>query len=98
MSASGPRSCCARLHPRPCQGVKPCLRTSAAPGLMLATEKLDGTTGRGTALLVFAGLVLGEPAGRPVVGGRVAAARAVKGGDVLQRDEDVPVQLDVGHV
>src|SRR5262245_8987799 len=44
--------------------------------------------------LVFA-LVLGEPARRPVRLGSVAAARAVKRGDVLQRHEDVAVQLDV---
>src|SRR5262249_59904852 len=43
-------------------------------------------------------LVLGETLRRPVGLGRVAAARAVEGGDVLQGDEDVPVQLDVGDV
>src|SRR5205814_1461560 len=35
---------------------------------------------------------------RPVGLRRVAAARAVQRGDVLQRDQDVPVQLDVGDV
>ena len=44
------------------------------------------------------GVVLGEPARRPVGLGRVAAARAVEGGDVLQRDQDVAVQLDVRDV
>ena len=39
-----------------------------------------------------------EPARRPVGLRRVAAARAVERGDVLQRDEDVPVQLDVRDV
>ena len=43
-------------------------------------------------------LVLGEAARRPVGLGGVAAARAVQGRDVLQRDEDVPVQLDVGDL
>ena len=40
-------------------------------------------------------VALGEAAGRPVRLGGVAAARAVERGDVLERDEDVPVQLDV---
>src|SRR4029077_14945243 len=39
-----------------------------------------------------------EAARRPVVVPRVAATRAVQGSDVLQRDQDVPVQLDVGDV
>ena len=39
-----------------------------------------------------------QPARRPVGLGRVAAARAVERGDVLERDEDVAVQLDVGDV
>src|SRR5262245_54216703 len=39
-----------------------------------------------------------EPARRPVGLGRIAAARAVEARNVLERDEDVPVQLDVGHV
>src|SRR3954465_5163919 len=46
--------------------------------------------------LVAVGLV--EPARRPVRLGRVAAARAVERRDVLERDEDVPVQLDVGNL
>src|SRR5256884_7231432 len=50
MSASGPRSHCARVHPRPYQGFKPWLRTSAPSDLVLATQKLDGMTGRGTGL------------------------------------------------
>src|SRR5215210_2974299 len=48
MPASGPRSRGASVHPRPCQGHQPWPRTSAAPGLVLATQKLDGITGRGT--------------------------------------------------
>src|SRR5262249_24273243 len=50
-------------------------------------------TGR-TLLPVF----LLEPARRPVVVRRVAAARTVEGGDVLERDQDVTVELDVRHV
>src|SRR5919198_6456832 len=46
LSASGPRSRGARAHPRPCQGVQPRLRPSAASGLVLATQSLDSTTGR----------------------------------------------------
>src|SRR3954447_17477337 len=42
-------------------------------------------------------VVVQQAAGRPVlVLGRVAAARAVEGRDVLERHEDVAVQLDVG--
>src|SRR5581483_11090989 len=51
------------------------------------------------------GLVVGvrrvlvlEAARRPVGLGRVAAARAVQRGDVLQRDQDVPVELHVRDV
>ena len=43
-------------------------------------------------------LVVAEPAGRPVGLGRVAAAGAMQRGDVLERHEDVAVQLDVGDV
>ena len=43
-------------------------------------------------------VVVDEPAGRPVVVAGIAATGAVQAGDVLQRDEDVPVQLDVRHV
>src|SRR5918996_97638 len=38
MPSSGPRSRGARDHPRPRQGVQPCLRPSAASGEVLATE------------------------------------------------------------
>jgi hypothetical protein len=47
MPASGPRSHGARVHPRPRQGVEPWTRASAASGLVLATQKLDGITGWG---------------------------------------------------
>jgi hypothetical protein len=40
-------------------------------------------------------VVVAEPARRPVRLRRIAPARAVQRRDVLQRDEDVPVQLDV---
>src|SRR6266496_3230007 len=48
MPASGPRSRGARVHPRSCQGCQPWLRASAASGLVLATQKLGGITGRRT--------------------------------------------------
>src|SRR5436305_6456187 len=47
MPASGPRSRGARAHPRSCQGCQPWPRASAASGLVLATQKLGGITGRG---------------------------------------------------
>src|SRR3954454_6473330 len=47
---------------------------------------------------LFGAVLLRETARRPVRLGGVAAAGAVEGGDVLQRDQDVPVQLDVGDV
>src|SRR5262249_2615827 len=43
-------------------------------------------------------LVLGEPTRRPIRLRRIAAARTVEGGNVLQRDQDVAVQLDLGAV
>src|SRR4051794_11809332 len=52
---------------------------------------------RGGSGVVFA-LVLDEPARRPVRLGRVATARAMERRDVLQRDEDVAVELDVRHL
>src|SRR5213596_1102772 len=48
MPASGPRSQGARVHPRSCQGCQPWPRASAASGLVLATQKLGGITGRST--------------------------------------------------
>jgi hypothetical protein len=39
-----------------------------------------------------------EPAWRPVVLRGVATARTVERGDVLQRNENVSVQLDMGDV
>src|SRR6266566_2732927 len=49
MPASGPRSRGARVHPRSCQGCQPWPRARADSGLVLATQKLGGITGRGTA-------------------------------------------------
>src|SRR3712207_1769987 len=46
MPGSRPRARGARNHPRPSQGVQPQRRTSAAPGLVLATENGGGITGR----------------------------------------------------
>ena len=48
--------------------------------------------------LVVVAIDLVQAARRPVRLGRVAAAGAVERGDVLQRDQDVTVQLDVGDV
>ena len=48
--------------------------------------------------LRLSGVVLDEPARRPVGLGGIAAARAVQRRDVLKRDEDVAVELDVGDV
>jgi hypothetical protein len=56
------------------------------------------TTSRPPTTGGLAAVFLLEPAWRPVVVRRVAAARTVERGDVLQRDEDVPVQLDVRDV
>src|SRR5438309_5590979 len=50
MPASGPRSRGARVPPRSCQGCQPWPRTSAAAGLMLATQKGGGITGWGTSI------------------------------------------------
>ena len=44
----GPRSRGASVHARPCQGYKPCLRTIAAPGLVLATQEPGNVTGQTT--------------------------------------------------
>src|SRR4051812_13070118 len=61
----------------------------------------SASTARLELLVVFVAvfaLVLGEAARRPVRLRRIAPARAVQRRDVLQRDQDVPVQLDVGDV
>src|SRR6266566_8143294 len=44
----GPRSRCAGVHARPCQGCQPCLRTIAASGLVLATQEAGNVTGQAT--------------------------------------------------
>src|SRR2546421_1415918 len=49
MLASGPRSRGTRVHPRSCQGCQPWPRATAASGLVLATQKLGGITGRASA-------------------------------------------------
>src|SRR3954451_2032972 len=61
------------------------------------------TSMRPASLAVFAALfrpvVLEQAARRPILILRcVAAARAMQRRDVLERDEDVPVQLDVRHL
>src|SRR6185437_9304408 len=48
--------------------------------------------------LALIAVLLLEPARRPIVFRSVAAARAVERGDVLQRHEDVAVQLDVSDI
>src|SRR5438128_5619061 len=63
----------------------------------LTTLSIAGMPPR-TGLAVVVALVLCEAARRPVRLRGVAAARAVERGDVLERDEDVPVQLDVRHL
>src|SRR5215212_411226 len=98
MSASGPRSRGASVHPRACQGVQPWPRASAAPDLVLATQNLDGITGRGTRytrprpmdLYEHQGKELFRRFGIPVSDGRLATtpaeARAVAeelGGQVV---------------
>src|SRR5579859_3877586 len=50
------------------------------------------------ALALVFGLVFGEAAGRPVGLGRVAATGTVQRGDVLEGDQDVAVELDMGDV
>src|SRR5213078_5380555 len=50
MPASGPRPRGARAHLPSCRGCQPWPRASAASGLVLATQKLDGITGRGASL------------------------------------------------
>src|SRR5439155_16203587 len=47
---------------------------------------------------VVVAVVLGETARRPVRFRCIAPARAMERGDVLERDEDVAVQLDVRDV
>src|SRR5205085_8285919 len=64
------------------------------------TLRRTATRGRIPLRLVVAivRVVLGKAVRRPVGLRRVASARAVQRGAVLQRDQDVPVQLDVCDV
>src|SRR5436309_4284660 len=73
---------------------------TASSNHAFSTLRTTATRGRTVLCLVVAlvCVVFGEPVRRPVGFRRVAAARAVERGDVLQRDQDVPVQLDVGDV
>src|SRR6266511_45527 len=64
------------------------------PGLQEVAKSEPPLHGR----LALVALVFREPARRPVGLGSVAAARAVEGGDVLQRHQDVAVELDVRDV
>src|SRR5918999_5042348 len=76
MPSSGPRSRGARAHPRPRQGVQPCLRASAASGLVLATQNKARITGRGTRLAAAVGDVKGEVREQPE--GRVDPERELR--------------------
>src|SRR5581483_8902921 len=79
-----------REHAADCEEEEPRLRDVAC-----RDEAHDALLGVRTA--AARAVVVEEAAGRPVlVGLRVAAARAVERGDVLERNEDVAVQLDVG--
>src|SRR5204862_2738815 len=101
--ASGPRSRGARNHPRPCQGNQPWPRTSAAPGLVLATQKLDGITRRGTVPVVKDRLdvvaVRIEDVGAEVAGvvlralaGRTVVWRACREPGAVERLDRCPVR------
>src|SRR5436309_1635324 len=81
----------------------PAAHQPSSPGMPAATSRNSQALARlaamarrtrGRSAVVFA-FVLDEPARRPVRLGRIAAARAVERRDVLQRDEDVAVELDV---
>src|SRR4026209_23724 len=65
-----------------------------------ALSRLSATAprGAGKGALGLSAVFRGEAAWRPVRLGRVAPARAVEGRDVLEGDQDVPVELDMGDV
>src|SRR5437867_5303890 len=64
-----------------------------------AFARLSAAAPRGGAGPLFlADVALGEAARRPVRLRGVAPTRAMQGCDVLKRDQDVPVELDVGDV
>src|SRR5947208_1330227 len=69
--ASGPRSHGARVHPRPYQRCRPWLRSSAASGLVLTTQKLDSITSRGTVDATIEEFVRGLGLDAYLVGGAV---------------------------
>src|SRR6185312_11164956 len=80
---------------------------ASSPTRSQALRMLRATAPRTPPRSAFVVLVVGtvvlavellEPARRPVRLGRVAAARAVEARHVLERHEDVPVQLDVRDV
>src|SRR2546429_6980394 len=82
MPASGPQLRSSRVHPRSCQGCQPWPRASVASGLVLATQKLGGITGRGTSeeATVFSSLRFKLPAlflAAIVLAGLVSTAVAV---------------------
>src|SRR5436305_13073386 len=84
---------------RPRSGWRTAYRPRVAPPANRASRSQPGNRALRSVVVpapVFA-LVVEEPARRPVVL-RVTAARAVQAGDVLERHEDVPVELHVGDV
>src|SRR4051794_24846355 len=92
MPASGPRSRGARAYPRSCQGCQPWPRASAASGLVLATQKGGGITGRGTSIAPVAIQVA-------VIGsGREHEARAEEVGRLLAERGCTVVTGGLGEV
>src|SRR5438045_5665587 len=98
----GPRSRCARVHARPCQGCKPCPRTIAASGLVLATQEAGNVTGQATdrdsgfrcrggpPRRHSVAVLLAEAPGQ-IFGQRVAVALPVGGAHEGCDDVEVPV-------
>jgi hypothetical protein len=65
------------------------------PGSLFACRAHGNVTVLGTLALRLFAVGARQPARGPVRLRGVAAARTVEGGDVLERDEDVAVELDV---
>src|SRR6266480_6948615 len=98
----GPRSRGARVHARPCQGCKPCLRTIVASGLVLAPQEAGNVTGQatdrasgfgcrgGAARRNSVAVLLAEAPGR-ILGQRVAVALPVGGPHEGRDDVEVPL-------
>ena len=87
MLASGPRSRGARVHPRSCQGCKPCPRASAASGLVLTTRSAAASLEGALMARAAAARALPAPArtrtrARPKAARKPASRRRVAGGVV----------------